>query len=145
MPIFAEKRTEINFLAAIYEVLLPGLNILKLSPFTSINKEPGKAVVTIRNSDIAKFGPLLERQTPLKLYADRRGPRNSEKLLVERIQSRIKEHTRKIKGDKKMKHRQREPGSGVSSSRSNIARANQEGIPKMPKFPALRNQLETTE
>ena len=32
-------------------------------------KVPGKPVVTVRNSDIAKFGTELERQTPLNAYA----------------------------------------------------------------------------
>ena len=41
----------------------------------------------------------------------------SEKYLDEQIQ---KQFTRKIKGDKKMKHRRREPASGASSS--NITR-----------------------
>ena len=39
-----------------------------------------------------------------------------------------------------MKHRKRDPGSGVSSSRSNISRAMRGRIPKIPNFVALRNQ-----
>ena len=42
-----------------------------------------------------------------------------------------------------MKHRKREPGSGVFSSRSNISRKTQGRIPKVPNFPALRNQRNT--
>ena len=94
----------------------------------------------MRNSDIAKFGTQLERQTPLKAYADRRGPRSGEKIVEELIHSHIKEFTRKQKGDKKMKHRKREPGSGVSSSKSNISRAMRGRIPKVPNFLAMRNQ-----
>ena len=100
-------------LEGLYEVLAPSLNILKVSPTTSTKKEPGKPIVTVRNSDIAKFGTLQERQNPLKVYANRRGPRIGEKLVQEHIQSHIKQFTRKIKGDKKTKHRRREPGSGV--------------------------------
>ena len=59
-------------LEGFYEVLAPGSHILKVSPSTSTIKEPGKPVVTVRNSDIAKFGTQLERQTPLKAYADSR-------------------------------------------------------------------------
>ena len=114
--IHGKKRSKKN-LEGLYEVLAP---ILKVSPTTSTIKEPGKPIVTVRNSDIAKLGTQLERQTPLKAYADLRGPRLSEKSVEELIQSHVKEYTRKQKGDKKMKHRKRDPGSGVSSSKSNF-------------------------
>ena len=39
-----------------------------------------------------------------------------------------------------MKQRRREPGSGVSSPRSNILRSMQGHIPKIPNFLAFRNQ-----
>ena len=39
-----------------------------------------------------------------------------------------------------MKHRKRDPGSGVSSSKSNISRATRGQIPKIPNFLAIRNQ-----
>ena len=104
-------------------MLAPGSHILKVSPTTSTIKEPGKPIVTVRNSDVAKFGTLQERQTPLKVYADRRGPRIGNKLVEDEIQSHIKQFTRKIKGDKKMKHRKRDLGRGVSSSKSNFSRA----------------------
>ena len=67
-----------------------------------------------------------------------------EKTVEELIHSHIKKFTRKQKGDKKMKHRKREPGSGVSSSKSNISRAMQGRIPKVPNFLAMRNQQPTT-
>ena len=94
------------------------------------------------NGDIAKFGTKKRREKHLKVYADRRGPLNSEKLAEERIQSHIKEHTRKLKRDKKLKHRWRDPSCGVSSYRSTIARAMRGHNPKVPNFSALRNQLE---
>ena len=134
------KRRSKKNLEGLYEVLAPGSQILKVSPTTSTIKEPGKQVVTVRNSDIAKFGTELERQTPLKVYVDRRGPRSGEKVVEELIHSHIKEFTRKQKGDKKMKHRKREQGSGVSSQRSNISRAMRGRIPKLPNFSAIRNQ-----
>ena len=134
------KRRSKKNLEGLYEVLAPGSHILKVSPTTSTIKEPGKQEVTVRNSVIAKFGTQLERQTPLKVYADRRGPRSGEKVVEELIHSHIKELTRKQKGDKKMKHRKREPGSGVSSQRSNISRAMRGRIPKLPNFSAIRNQ-----
>ena len=134
------KRRSKKNLEGLYEVLAPGWQILKVSPTTSTIKEPGKQVVTVRNINIAKFGTQLERQTPLKVYADRRGPLSGEKVVEELIHSHIKEFTRKQKGDKKMKHRKREPGSGVSSQRSNISRAMRGRIPKLPNFSAIRNQ-----
>ena len=135
------KRSSKKNLEGLYEVLVPGSNILKVSPTTSTIKEPGKPTVTVRNSDFAKFGMTQEIQTPLKVYSDRRGLRTSEKLVEDQIQSHIKQFTRKLKGDKKMKHRQRDPGSGVSSSRSNISRAMRGRIPKIPNIVALRNQF----
>ena len=38
-----------------------------------------------------------------------------------------------------MKHKKREPGSGVSSQRSNISRAMRGRVPKLPNFVAIRN------
>ena len=138
------KRRSKKTLEGLYEVLAPGSYIFKVSPTTSTIKEPGKPVVSVRNSDIAKFGIQLNRQTPLKAYAERRGPRSGEKTVEELMHSHIKEFTRKQKGDKKMKHRKREPGSGVSSSKSNISRAMRGRIPKIPNFSAMRNSKQTT-
>ena len=137
--IHGKRRSKKN-LEGLYEVLAPGSHILNVSPTTSTIKEPRKTIVTVRNSDVAKFGTQLERQKPLKAHADRRGPRSGEKLVEELIQSHVKEFTRKQKGDKKMKHRKRDPGSGVSSSKSNISREMRARVPKVPKFLALRNQ-----
>ena len=53
--IHGKRRSKKN-LEGLYEILAPGLHILKVSPTTSTIKEPGKPVVTSRNSDIAKFG-----------------------------------------------------------------------------------------
>ena len=39
-----------------------------------------------------------------------------------------------------MRHRKRDPCTGVSSSRSNISRTMRGRIPKIPGFPAIRNQ-----
>ena len=134
--IHGKRRSKKN-LEGFNEVLAPGSHILKVSPTTYTIKEPGKTVVTVRNSDIAKFATQLERQTPLKAYADRRGPRSGEKLVEELIQSHVKEFTRKQKGDEKMKHRKRDPGNGVSSSKSNISRAMRGRIPKIPNCLAI--------
>ena len=39
-----------------------------------------------------------------------------------------------------MTHRKRDPGSGISPSKSNIARAMRGRIPKVPNFFAMRNE-----
>ena len=127
--IHGKRRSKKN-LERLYEASAPGSNILKVSPTNSTIKEPGKAIVMVRKSDIAKFRTVQERQIPLKVYSDRRGPKTCEKLVEEQIQSHIKHFTRQLKGNKKMMHRERDPGSGVSSSGSNISRAMQERIPK---------------
>ena len=74
------------------------------------------------------------------MYADHRGPRPGAKLVEEIIQSHIKEFTRKQKVDRKMKHRKRDPGSGVSSSKSNISRAMRGRISKIPNFLDISNR-----
>ena len=140
---YVKRRSKKN-LEGLYEVLAPGSHILKVSPTTFTIKEPGKPIVTVRNSDIAKFDTQLARQTPLKAYEDRRGPRSGEKIVEELIHSHIKQFTCKQKGDKKKKHKKREPGSGVSSTKSNISRVMRGRIPKVPNFLAMRNQQPAT-
>ena len=93
-------------------------------------REPGKLEVTVRNSDIAKFGTRDERKTKLMDYVKRRGLCVHEKT---KILSHIKESTRIQKGDRKMKHCKLETGSRVSSNRSNIARAMRVRVPKVPE------------
>ena len=61
-------------------------------------------------------------------------------VLVKNLSKSIStEFTRKQKGDKKMKHKKRDPGSGVPS-KSNISRAMRGRIPKIPNFLAMRSQ-----
>ena len=115
----------------LYEVLAQRSNILKVGLTTSTIKEHGKTVLTVRNSNITMFGILQEQQIPLKVHADRRGPQNCKKHIEERIQSHIKEFTRRIKSEKKIKHQIRD-----SSSRSNIAGAMRGRISKLPNSPA---------
>ena len=89
--------------------------------------------MTVRNSDVAKFGIGIERKTKLMDHVDRRGPRIHEKTTEAKIFSHIKESTHVQKDERKMKHRKRETGSGVSSNRSNVARAMRVGMPKVPE------------
>ena len=107
--------------------------VQKTDQYTSVIREPGKVEVTVRNSDIAKFGTRDERKTKLMEYLNRRVPRIHEKSTEAKIFSHIKMSTRIQKGDRKMKHRKRETGSGVSSTKSNIARAMRVRMPKIPE------------
>ena len=59
-------------LDGLYEVLAPGSTVCKVSPTTSVIKEPHKQEVRVRNSDIAKFGTRAERETELTQYIERR-------------------------------------------------------------------------
>ena len=52
-------------LDGLYEVLAPGSSVIKFNEHTSIIKDSGRREVTIRNSDLAKFGTKAERQTDL--------------------------------------------------------------------------------
>ena len=98
------KRRSKKNLEGLYVVLATGPNIIKVSPTTSTIKEPGKAIVNSQK-DIAKLGTQQERKPPLKTSADQRGPRTSEKMLGEEDQGHIKEFTRKLKSDIKVKHK----------------------------------------
>ena len=115
-----------------YEVLAPGSVVQKTDQFTSVIREPGKLEVTVRNSDITKFGTRDKRKTKLTEYINRRGPRVHEKKTEAKILSHTKEFTRIQKGDRKMKQRKRDTASGVSSNKSNIARALRVRMPKVP-------------
>ena len=126
------KRSKKN-LDGLYEVLAPRSTVQKTDQYTSVIREPGKVEVTVRNSDIAKFGTRDERKTQLMEYVNRRRRHIHEKTTEAKIFSHIKESTRIQKGDRKMKHRKRETGSSVSSNKSNIAHAMRVRMPKVPE------------
>ena len=60
------------------------------------------------------------------------GPRNFKKSTEAKILSHTKEFTRIQNGDRKLKHRTRDTARGISSNRSNIARAMRVRMPKVP-------------
>ena len=126
------RRSKKN-LDGLYEVLAPRSVVQKTDQYTSVIREPGKLEATVRNSDIAKFATRDERKSKLMDYINRRGPRVHEKSTEARINCHIKEFTRIQKQDRKMKHRKRDTGSGVSSNKLNIARAMRVRIPKGPE------------
>ena len=55
------QRQKIN-LDGLYEVLAPRSTVCKVSPTTSVIKEPNRQEVRVRNSDIAKFGTRADRR-----------------------------------------------------------------------------------
>ena len=84
------KRSKKN-LDGLYEVLAPGCgpkNRPLYFPYSRARK------VTVRISDISKFGTGEERKPKLREYINRRGPRTLEKSTEAKIQSHIKEFTR---------------------------------------------------
>ena len=119
-------------------MLAPGSTVCKVSPTTSVIKEPQKQEVRVRNSDIAKFGTRAERETELTQYIERRPKKINEKTLEQKIQKHKRALIRKNTGDKKIKRnkRQTDDVSVVSSGRScistasNIARLLKMRIPK---------------
>ena len=138
-----ESQRQKKNLDGLYEVLAPGSTVCKISPTTSVIKEPYKQEVRVRNSDIAKFGTRAERETKLIEYIDRRPQKITEKTLEQKIQLHKKDLIRKNTGDKKIKRdkRQADDVSIVSSGRScisttsNIARSLKMRIPKRnPKY-----------
>ena len=114
--------------------MAPGSSVIKTDEYTSVIKEPGKREVTIRNSNLAKFGTKAERETELQDYANRRPKIPTGKTTEELINNHAKESRRKIEGGKKMKHRQiADDISTVSSIHSNVTRALRVKMPIKPK------------
>ena len=68
-------------LDGLYDVLAPGSSVIKTNEYTSVIKEPGKRDMTIRNSNLAKFGTKAERDTELQVYANRRPKLPTEELI----------------------------------------------------------------
>ena len=121
-------------LDGLYDVLAPGSSVIKTTENTSVIKEPGNKEVTIRNSDLAKFGTKAERNTELQTYANRRPKLPTGKTTEELIHHHAKESMKKLEGGKKMKHRKvADDVSTVSSIHSNVTRALRVRMPTKPK------------
>ena len=105
-------------------MLAPGSSVVKTDTFTSVIKEPGKRDVTIRNSDLAKFGTKAERRIELQLYANRRPKTPTGKITEDLISRHAKETRKKLEGGKQLKLRKTADDiSAVSSLHSNVTRA----------------------
>ena len=117
-------------------MLAPGSSVVKTNTFTSVIKEPGKRDVTIRNSNLAKFGTKAERETELQVYANRRPKIQTGKTTEELISHHAKESRKKLGGGKRLKHRKvADDVSTVSSIHSNVTRALRIRMPTKPKRP----------
>ena len=80
--------------------------------------------MTIRNSNLAKFGTKAERQTELQLYSNRRPKTPMGKITKDLISHHAKESRKKLEGGKRMKHRKiADDISAVSSIHSNVTQA----------------------
>ena len=121
-------------LDGLYDVLAPGSSVVKTDTFISVIKEPGKRDVTIRNSDLAKFGTKAERPTELQVYANRRPKTPTGKTTEDLISHHAKELRKKLEGGKRMNHRKlADDVSTVSSIHSNVTRALRVRMPTKPK------------
>ena len=142
-----ENQRKKKNLDGLYEVLAPGSTVCKISPTTSVIKEPYKPEVRVRNSDIAKFGTRAERETELAQYIERRPKKINEKTLEQKIQQHKRE--KKIKRNRKQTDDVSVVSSGRSciSSASNIARSLKMRVPKRnPKYDeAFQNRPDLTQ
>ena len=149
----AEQRKKKNW-DGLYKVFAPGSTIGKISPTTSVNKEPKRQEVRVRNSDIAKLRMRNERGLELGKYIDRRPKKSSrENMRAENQQS--QKRLKKDLGSKKIKRNRNQPDdvSVISNGRScistsiNVARALRMQIPKRnPKHDdAFQNRPDLTQ
>ena len=95
-------------LDGLYEVLAPGSTVCKVSPTTSVIKEPNRQEVRVRNSDIAKFGTKAERELDLGQYIERRPKKIHEKTIEQKIIKHKRDLVRKNLGDKKLKRNKKQ-------------------------------------
>ena len=109
-------------LAGLYEVLKPGSYVTKSSPTTTIINEPRRAPVKVRDSDLAKFGTKAEGATNLWTYAQRR-PAPYEQTTEMKIAKHSIDLKKQKRGEIRIRHRQRDTTSVVSSVNSNVTLA----------------------
>ena len=103
----------------------PGSTVCKISPTTSVIKEPSRQEVRLRNSDIAKFGTKAERDKDLGQYIERRPKEIYGKTVEQKIIKHRRDLVRMNLGDKKIKRNKKQADdlSVVSSGRSCISTA----------------------
>ena len=132
-------------LRGLWETLAPGSTVVRTSNTTTVIKEPGVPEVSVRNSDIAKFGTRAERNTDFWEYAKRR-TLPYENTTEEKIAQHIKELKKKFRGEIKIRHRpnQSDAASGVSSANSNISKAMASRKPRKPQAGGKRSRTTST-
>ena len=135
-----QKKRAKRQLAGLYEVLKPGSFVTKSPPTTTIINEPGRTPVKVRDSDLAKFGTKAERSTNLWVYAQRR-PAPYEKTTEFKIAKHSNDLKKQKRGEIKIRHRQRDTTSVVSSVNSNVSRALTVRKPTKPQFKRRHNVL----
>ena len=91
-----ENQRQKKNLDELYEVLAPGSTSCKVSPTTSVIKEPNPQEVRVRNSDIAMFGTKAGRDTELTQYVEKR----PKKIFEKTIEQKINKHKRDLIGKK---------------------------------------------
>ena len=74
-----ESQRQKKNLDRLYEVLAPGSTVCRVSPTTSVIKEPNRQEVRVQNLDITKFGTRAEQDTDLTQYIERRPKKIYEK------------------------------------------------------------------
>ena len=128
-------------LRGLWETLAPGSTVVRTLDTTTVIKEPGVPEVSVRNSDIAKFGTRAERNSNLWQYAQRR-PLPYEKTTEEKIAQYTKDLKKKFRGEIKIRHRptQSDAASGVSSANSNISKAMSARKPRKPQAGGKRSR-----
>ena len=125
-------------LDGLYDVSAAGSSVVKTDNFTSVIKEPVKRDVTIRNSDLAKFGSKSERETELQVYVNRRTKTLTGKITEDLISHHAKEFRKKLEGGKRMKQRKiADHTSAVFSIHSNVTRALRVRMPTKPKHTVI--------
>ena len=127
-------------MAGLYEVLKPGSFDTKSSPTTTIINEPGRSHVKVRDSDLAKFGTKSERSTNLWVYAQRR-PAPYKKTTESKIAKHSNDLKKQKRGEIKIRHRQRDTTSVVSSVNSNVSRALMVRKPTKPQLKRRHNVI----
>ena len=103
-----DSRRQKKSLDRLYEVLAPGSTVCKVSPTTSVIKEPNREEVRVRNSDIAKFGTNTERDSNLGQYIERRPKKIYKKTVKQKIVKHRRDLVRNSRGDKKIKRNKKQ-------------------------------------
>ena len=121
-------------LNGLYEVLAPGSSVVKSKAQTLLLEKPGKIEVTVRISNLPKFGTKANKQTDLKCYIERRPKMPTGKTIKELTNRHAKDAKQKNEGDKKIKNKRiNDDTSCVSCIHSNVSRALRVRMPNKPK------------